>query len=341
MVILDEPTTSLTRREIDRLFAIVARLKRRGIGIVFVSHALDDVREVCEDVTVLRDGAVVGAGATATMPTTRIISQMVGRSIDTVFPERHVVPGPVVLRVAGLSQPGVAHDVSFDVRAGEVVGIAGLMGSGRSELARMVFGLDRYARGRVEVAGRPVAAGSPGAAMAAGMAMLTEDRRADGVLMSATIADNVVLGALRAHAGRLGLVDGFRAARSARAMGRAVRLSTEDVTRVEARNLSGGNQQKVVFAKWLLRRPLLFILDEPTRGIDVGAKQEVYRLIAELVTAGGGVLLISSEVEELVGLSDRILALRRGEVVGTFQRDTFDREAIMAAAATGRPEMAA
>ena len=341
VIILDEPTTSLTRREIERLFGIVRRLKQRGICVIYVSHALEDVREICDDITVLRDGAVVGAGTVAELPVPRIVSLMVGRSIDTVFTDRHVEPGPVLLRVSGLSQRGVAHDVSLQVRAGEVVGISGLMGSGRSELARMVFGLDRYAAGAVEMSGRPVAGGSPAAAMAAGMAMLTEDRRADGLLMTATIADNVVLAALRAQSGRLGLVASRRAVAAARDIGRAVRLTTENLTHAEARHLSGGNQQKVVLGKWLLRQPRLFILDEPTRGIDIGAKHEIYRLVNALVEAGSGVLLISSEIEELVGLSDRILVLHRGEVVGSFQRDAFDREAIMTMAATGRPQVAA
>ena len=339
IVILDEPTTSLTRREIDRLFAIVARLKRGGLGIVYVSHALEDVREICDDLTVLRDGALVGAGPVAEMPTGRIVSLMVGRAIETVFPARDSRPGPVLLSVRGLSQPGVAQDVGLEVRAGEVVGLAGLMGAGRSELARMIFGLDRYAAGRVEMAGVAVPPGSPAAAMAAGLAMLTEDRRLDGLLMAGTVADNMMLASLRAHADRLGVLAGRRALAAVRATARDVRLSTDRVTRVEAHSLSGGNQQKIVLGKWLLRTPLLFILDEPTRGIDVGAKQEIYRLIGQLVAAGSGVLLIASEIEELIGLSDRILTLRRGEIVAS-HAESFDREAIMAAA-SGAGAMAA
>jgi ABC-type sugar transport system ATPase subunit len=333
VIILDEPTTSLTRREVDRLFAIMERLKKRGIGMVYISHALDDVFEVCEHVTVLRDGAVVGDAPAAELSMPKVIGMMVGRSIDAIFPARTLAPRErTMLEVRGLSQPGVAENVSFAIRAGEVVGLAGLMGSGRSELARMIFGLDPFARGDVIVDGRPIAEPGPAACMEAGIAFLTEDRRHEGLLMDSSIAENTILASLADFSGPAGLVDGGKVADAATSMARKVHLSTDRVTETKAKHLSGGNQQKVVIGKWLMRKPKVFILDEPTRGIDVGAKQEVYKIVNALVEDGSAVLLISSEIEELIGLSDRILTISRGEITGGFERSRFDREAIMAAA---------
>jgi ribose transport system ATP-binding protein len=215
------------------------------------------------------------------------------------------------------------------------------MGSGRSELARMIFGLDPFARGRILVEGKPLDRPSPASAMAAGIAFLTEDRRGEGLLMDVSIAENTILASLRRFAGGLGLIDRAAALREAEGMGKRVHLSTDRVRQMLAKHLSGGNQQKVVIGKWLMRQPTLFILDEPTRGIDVGAKQEVYRIINALVEAGSAVLLISSEIEELMGLSDRILTIRRGELTGAFERPEFDREAVMAAATGAAPAEAA
>ncbi len=334
MIIFDEPTTSLTRREVQRLFAIIARLRDRGIGMIYISHALEDVRAICDHIVVLRDGHLIGAGPTADMPTPRIISMMVGRSIDTIFPDRAAPPaGATVLSVTGLSQPGVVDNISFDIRRGEIVGLAGLMGSGRSELARILFGLDPYQTGTIAVDGATYEPGSPRAAMAAGVAFLTEDRRTEGLLMAMPIADNTVLASLGRFRNALGLLDRTRIGAVSRQMARIVHLSTDKVDSTLVKHLSGGNQQKVVIGKWLLREPRLFILDEPTRGIDVGAKQEVYRIINQLVEGGGAVLLISSEIEEVIGLADRILTINAGELTGEFHRDAFDRETIMAAAA--------
>jgi ABC-type sugar transport system ATPase subunit len=343
LIIFDEPTTSLTRPEVERLFAIIARLKARGIGIIYISHALEDVMSVCEHVTVLRDGHVAGGGRTGELDLQRIIAMMVGRSIDAIYPERTVAPrSEVVLKVARLGQPGVAENITFEIRAGEVVGLAGLMGAGRSELARMLFGLDPYLRGTVEISGELLVDATPSKAMEAGIAFLTEDRRGEGLVMDFSIADNMVLASLKDMAGALGLLDAGKISRAAREMGASMHLSTTKVEDTLVKHLSGGNQQKVVIGKWLRRAPRLFILDEPTRGIDVGAKQEVYRIINRLVEDGSAVLLISSEIEELIGLSDRILTITRGELTGEFARADFDRQAIMTAATglAGRREAA-
>ena len=334
IIIFDEPTTSLTRPEVRRLFAIIERLKERGIGVIYISHTLEDVAEVCETITVLRDGHLAGSGDSAELDVQRIIAMMVGRSIDAIYPVRASPPAAdVALSVYGLTQPGIAEDISFEIRSGEVVGLAGLMGSGRSELARMIFGLDRFSKGRIIVSGRTLDDPTPAKAMAAGIAFLTEDRRGEGLLMDFTIAENLVLASLESVAGKFGFLTSSRITGVSADMAKAVHLSTDRVDATQVKHLSGGNQQKVVIGKWLRRQPKIFILDEPTRGIDVGAKQEVYRIINALVEAGSAVLLISSEIEELIGLSDRILTISRGELTGSFERDNFDREAIMTAAA--------
>ena len=341
LIIFDEPTTSLTRPEVEHLFAIIGKLKDRGIGIIYISHALEDVMTVCDRITVLRDGHLAGGGPVKELDVRKLIGMMVGRSIDALYPERIAAPrADVVLSVDGLSQPGVAQDITFKIHAGEVVGLAGLMGSGRSELARMLFGLDRFDKGRIEVDGHLLVDPTPALAMEAGMAFLTEDRRGEGLVLDFSISENMVLASLSAVSERFGLVDRRRISAMAGEMGRAVHLSTTRVDDTPVKQLSGGNQQKVVIGKWLQRRPRLFILDEPTRGIDVGAKQEVYRILNTLVESGSAVLLISSEIEELIGLSDRILTISRGELTGTFHRRDFDREAIMTAAAglAGRGE---
>ncbi|WP_368904584.1 sugar ABC transporter ATP-binding protein [Taklimakanibacter lacteus] len=332
VVIFDEPTTSLTRHEVDRLFTIIARLKARGIGMIYISHALDDVMAVCERITVLRDGAVLGGGPRDEFSLARIISLMVGRAIDTIYPERMVPPrADPVLRVEGLAQPGVAKDITFDIKEGEVVGLGGLMGSGRSELARMIFGLDAFSRGRIIVGDKVLANPTPREAIDAGMAFLTEDRRGEGLLMDFSIAENTILAALGRFARAAGMLEWRKVVTESKTMAGRVHLSTDRVVETRAKHLSGGNQQKIVIGKWLMRMPKLFILDEPTRGIDVGAKQEVYRIINALVEAGSAVLLISSEIEELMGLSDRILTIYRGELTGSFARAAFDREILMGA----------
>jgi ribose transport system ATP-binding protein len=332
MIIFDEPTTSLTTRETERLFDIIDRLRRQGIAIIYISHILRDVLRLCDDVLVLRDGHLVGAAPRAEMTEERMISLMVGRTIDQIYPPRDppVQPGAPVLEVRGLSQPGMVKDIEFSLRAGEVLGLSGLMGAGRSELARILFGIDPFASGDIRVAGTPVAALTPAACMAHGMAFLTEDRRAEGLMMEASIADNVALASLPEF-GRtwLRFIDRTRLGDEVARVSSAVRINARDLTRTLVKNLSGGNQQKAVIGKWLLHEPRVFILDEPTRGIDVGAKYEVYKIINQLAAAGTGVLFISSEIEELTGMCDRILVMAHGEIRAEFARAEFDREAIL------------
>jgi ABC-type sugar transport system ATPase subunit len=334
LIIFDEPTTSLTRREVKKLFGIIHRLKAQGIAVIYISHVLGEVQLLCDEILVLRDGMMVGQAIRGEMPVERMISLMVGRSIDNLFPSRAPTPrmGPL-LEVVGLSQPGIVKNLNFSIQTGEIVGLAGLMGSGRSETARILFGLDPYASGDIRLGGATLDKIEPGRCMDLGMAFLTEDRRAEGLLMNAPIADSLSLPNLDNYgSNRLGWIDQHRLLQDSIEICQNVQINTSEITQVLARNLSGGNQQKVVLAKWLMRKPSLFILDEPTRGVDVGARHEIYKIINQLVIDGAGVLMISSEMEELMGMCDRILVMCAGEITGSFTREEFDDERILEAA---------
>ena len=299
------------------------------------SHILGDVMRLCDDVVVLRDGAVVAAKPAAELTRERLIAAMVGRAIDQLFPPRSSAPatGEPILEVRSLTQPGIVKDISFSLLPGEVLGVSGLMGAGRSEMARILFGLDPRERGDIIIAGERLDKVSPLACISRGMAFLTEDRRGEGLLMSASILDNIALPSLPSYSrGWAHVVDRRRLAQDVRQASRAVQVNARDIDRTLAKQLSGGNQQKVVIAKWLLRRPRIIILDEPTRGIDVGAKYEVYKIINQLAGEGTGILLISSEIEELIGMCDRILVMRHGEIRGEHRAAEFDRERILESA---------
>ncbi len=348
LLILDEPTSSLGMREAERLFAVLDRLRAAGMATIYISHALGDVLRLCDDVVVLRDGEVAGAGPRGEFSQERMIALMVGRSLSHVFPVRArrareapssagpATPAPAsppALEARRVSVPGVVRDISFSLAHGEVVGVAGVMGAGRSELARILFGLVPCDRGEILLDGRPVHRHAPRRRIRQGLAFLTENRREEGLCMEAAIADNIALVSLRRHArGPLRLLDAETLRGAVGAVREAVRLSPAAHDLQPVKTLSGGNQQKVVLAKWLLAEPGVLILDEPTRGIDVGAKSEIYQLIHGLAAQGAGVLFISSELEELLGLCDRILVMRRGEIGAAFRREEFDRERILAAA---------
>ena len=332
--IFDEPTSSLTAREADRLFEIMEQLKEAGAVILYISHNLEEVLKLCADVVVMRDGRVTLRAESAQLTPQDLVLAMVGRPIEALFPERQRSEAAVtVLEVSGLTTPGFLEGINLKVGRGEIVGVAGLMGSGRSEFARAVFGLDDYTHGSVRVNGNELASGDVEARLDAGVAFLTEDRRHEGLMVNASIADNMALAALPMFAsGRSQAIDRKRLLAVIGELGKRLRLKSGDVTTSAASTLSGGNQQKVVLGKWLMRNPRLLILDEPTRGVDVGAKQDIYRIFAELAAAGLAILVISSELEELVGLCDRIHVMRRGELKAEFGREQFDREAILRAA---------
>lgn len=332
IIIFDEPTTSLTERETERLFRMLGTLRAGGTSVIYISHILTDVQRLADEVMIMRDGKRVAGGEKTDFDTKRMISLMVGRDLERLYPEgTHEVKAEQVLAVNGLSQPGILHEVSFELSRGEVLGLFGLMGSGRSELARTLFGLDPYTQGSITVLGTPLREHSPRGAIAAGVAFVTENRREEGLMMDASIAENMSLVSITEYAQASPFLDTSRLNKQVAQLGNELRLKTSSYTQ-PVKTLSGGNQQKVVLGKWLSANPQVFIVDEPTRGVDVGAKFEVYALVQKLAEGGAGVLFISSELEELVNLCDRILVMHNGEIVGHFIKQDFDKERILASA---------
>jgi ribose transport system ATP-binding protein len=298
--------------------------------VAYVSHNLGDVLGLADDVAVLRDGRVVAAGPRNEFDVPRLVALMVGRPLDRLYPPRTAPPRPEpLLEACGLSGPGVVSGVSFTLRRGEVLGVAGLMGSGRTELARVLFGLDPCRRGTALLDGKPLA-GGPSRRIRRGLALVTEDRRDEGLLMEAGVEENAALAALpRFGRGPVGWLARKRLRSAVAALAGALHVECPSLDRSPVRTLSGGNQQKVVFAKWLLTGPSVFLLDEPTRGVDVVARYEIYATVDRLAARGAGVLFISSEVEELLGVCDRVLVLAGGKVAGCFGRHEFDRERVL------------
>ncbi|KPI01724.1 Monosaccharide-transporting ATPase [Actinobacteria bacterium OK074] len=332
VLIMDEPTAVLTSEEVDKLFAIVRKLREDGVGIVFITHHLEEIAALGDRVTVIRDGRSVGE-VPATTAEDELVRLMVGRSIDQQYPRarpEQADGGGALLTVEGLTRDGVFRDVSFEVRAGEVVGIAGLVGAGRTEVVRAVFGADPYDAGTVAVAGTAVPRHDVNAAMGAGIGLVPEDRKGQGLVLDASVEENLGLVTLRS-ATRGGLVDlkGQRTAAAKVAEQLKVRMAGLGQ---HVRTLSGGNQQKVVIGKWLLADTKVLILDEPTRGIDVGAKVEIYQLINELTAAGAAVLMISSDLPEVLGMSDRVLVMAQGRIAGELSAAEATQDAVMALA---------
>jgi rhamnose transport system ATP-binding protein len=330
VIVMDEPTAALTSSEVRRLFGIVETLRARGAAILFISHRLDEVFELCQRVTVMRDGRHVLTQPTGELTAQAVIRAMVGRDMDALFPKVETEAGRVVLEVERLTREGVFTDISFQVCAGEIVALAGLVGAGRSEVARAIFGIDRWDAGSVRVDGKRLPPASPTAAMAAGIGLVPEDRRQQGLVMDFSIERNVALSSL-GRVKRFGLIPPGAERSFARDWALRLRLKYGRLTD-PVWTLSGGNQQKAVLAKWLARRPSLLIVDEPTRGIDVGTKAEVHRLLSDLAAQGVAVLMISSELPEVLGMADRIVVLFEGSVTREFARAEADEDAIMLAA---------
>ncbi|MFM9693556.1 sugar ABC transporter ATP-binding protein [Streptomyces europaeiscabiei] len=331
VLIMDEPTAVLTTEEVEKLFSIVRLLREDGVGVVFITHHLEEIAALGDRVTVIRDGKSVGQVPAGT-PQDELVRLMVGRSIEQQYPRQQgeTDAGEALLVVEGLTRDGVFHDVSFEVRAGEVVGIAGLVGAGRTEVVRAVFGADPYDKGAVKVDGSRVPKDDVNAAMTAGIGLVPEDRKGQGLVLDASVEENLGLVTLRGTT-KGGFVDlkGQRenAARVAERLG--VRMAG---LHQHVRTLSGGNQQKVVIGKWLLADTRVLILDEPTRGIDVGAKVEIYELINELTAAGAAVLMISSDLPEVLGMSDRVLVMAQGRITGELAAAEATQDAVMALA---------
>jgi len=338
VVIMDEPTSSLEPREVETLFEVLNRLHASGIAIVYVSHRMDELYRVCDSVTVLRDGRVVHSGPLAGLPRIELVSLMLGREIRqireegvTAFGEEHEVEKEPLLKAENLSGARRLHDVSVSIRPGEVVGLAGLLGSGRSETARAIVGAFPLDGGSVLLAGKPLKRGRIAAAVRAGIALLAEDRKADGIIPNLSVRENIVLAALP-RLSPFGLIRKSKQDQIVRIFMERLRIKAASPDQ-KVSELSGGNQQKVLLARWLATGPKILLLDEPTRGIDVGAKAEVQALIDELAQEGLGVLLISSELEELIDGADRVVVLRDGGVVGELSGDAITEENVLAAIA--------
>ena len=329
VLVMDEPTSALTSREVDQLFALIRRLASRGTAIVYITHRLDEVFRIGQRVTVLRDGRHIATRTLADVSATELVRLMANRDLDQHFPKVRVEPGRELLRVDEVCRAGVLTNISFCLRAGEVIGIAGLLGAGRSELARVLAGADPCDSGRITVEGERVRFESPGDAIRCGIGLLPEDRKAQGLVASLTVARNIAL----PHARRLSRF-GFlpRRAEIAFAEPMVHELRVKATPAQPVRLLSGGNQQKVVLAKWLAGDARVFIFDEPTRGVDVGAKVEIYHLMNRLTAAGAGIIMISSELPELLGMSDRILVMHRGRIRAEFDATAATQEHVLSAA---------
>ena len=327
IIIMDEPTSSITDREVGLLFDKIAELKAKGVSIIYISHKMDEVFRIADDITVLRDGSVVSTDRACDLDLDTVIQRMVGRKIANVYPKEEVPIGDMALEIKNLEREGIFEDISFHVKKGEIVGFAGLVGAGRTETMRAIFGLDRYDRGQVLIDGREERLGSPEESIKKGLIMLSENRREEGIIPPRSVEENASLAALRNY-----IFGGFAHRRKERHdvgdMFRKMNVKAPSME-TEISKLSGGNQQKVLLARWMLCDPKIMILDEPTRGIDVGAKFEIYKLMTDMVSEGRAVVMVSSELPELIGMCDRIYIMCRGRITGCIEKDDFTQEAIM------------
>ena len=328
ILIMDEPTAALTDREIEQLFATIHRLKQQGIGIIYISHRLQEVHQIGDRVTVLRDGKFIGTRQVSQVTVDELIAMMVGRTITHMFPRDYQSRGAEAVRVEGLARGTRLRGASLTVHGGEIVGLAGLVGAGRTELARAIFGADPYEAGQMWVFGQPVKAASPDKMVKLGMGLLPEDRKTQGLAMILSLSENVILASLKRLFPRR-FVDAGKEREVVAEYIRDLRIATPSPKRL-VQFLSGGTQQKVVLAKWLCTHSKIFIFDEPTRGIDVGAKAEIHGFMNELVKQGAAVLMISSDLPEILGMSDRIYVMRQGRVVAEVRRDQATQERIVA-----------
>lgn len=337
VLIMDEPTSSLTESETALLFQVIHDLKRQGVGIVYISHRLDEMAAIVDRVTVLRDGRYVSTQDFPATTVDEIVSRMVGRSLDEKFPERTSVPTPEVLfSVSGLRRAGVFHDVGFELRRGEILGFAGLMGAGRTEVARAIFGADPLDAGSIRFGGKELAISSPRDAIGHGIAYLSEDRKSHGLAVKMSVVQNLTLATMDAVSNRFGFIDFKAEAEAAKTYIDMLSIRTPSEHQI-AKLLSGGNQQKIVIGKWLFRQSRILFFDEPTRGIDVGAKFAIYQLLDRLAAQGIGVVLISSELPEILGLTDRVAVFHEGRITAVLTtRDTNQEEIMHYASGHGR-----
>jgi inositol transport system ATP-binding protein len=331
IIIMDEPTSAITGREVAKLFDIIRGLKSRGIATIYISHKMDEIFRISDTITVLRDGQYVATHPARDLNHDALVRLMVGREISQLFPKTGMARGPVSLEVQGLARRGLFDDISFQARKGEILGIAGLMGAGRSEVLETVFGLRRADAGSVMIDGRKVSIHSPADAIRHRIALITEDRQLKGLNLKASVRDNITLIDLKKFSRFGQVLQSKNENRAADAAIKKLGIKTRHRGQ-KVRTLSGGNQQKVVLAKWLLNDPQIIILDEPTRGVDIGAKAEIYKIIVQLAAEGKTIIMISSELEEIMGLCDRVIVLSHGKISAEFDRESFNQEEIIKAA---------
>ncbi|MBP2167338.1 inositol transport system ATP-binding protein [Erwinia toletana] len=331
IVIMDEPTSALTEGEVAHLFTIIRDLRTQGKAIIYISHKMDEIFAITDEVSVFRDGAWVASDQTSSYTRQSLITQMVGRELTQLFPKFNNDIGAEVLTVRNLTLKDKFHDISFSVRRGEILGVAGLVGAGRSEVMESLFGMASYDSGEVLIDGVPTRIESPSVAIEKGLAFLTEDRKKSGLFLVLSVMENMSIVNMPEYIGKAGFVSHMQMAKDCMEQIRRLNIKTPTMDQI-INNLSGGNQQKVLIARWLLAQPKILILDEPTRGIDVGAKAEIYRLISELANRGVAIIMVSSELPEILGMSDRVMVMHEGRITGILDKEDADQETIMSLA---------
>lgn len=328
MIIMDEPTTALTDVETKKLFGIIRKLKAQEIGIIYISHRMDEIFEICDGITVLRDGGFIGEKAIDEIDKDELISMMVGRRLEEQFPHVDVKPGEVLLKVDNVSYKNKVKNVSLEVRRGEILGIAGLMGSGRTEVAKLIFGEYKKSSGEIMINGKKLEMSSPKDAIKNKIAYLSEDRKKEGLVLNLTVGHNMTLSNLERYENKFRKINKKLERQYVGTFSKRLTVKTTGYDQV-VKNLSGGNQQKVIIAKWLMIDPEILIIDEPTKGIDVGAKKEIYEILNDLKKLGKAIIMISSEMEEILGVSDRIVVMSEGKITGEVAREEANQEIIM------------
>lgn len=327
IIIMDEPTTALTDVETKKLFSVIKKLKSAGIAIIYISHRLEEIFDICDRIMVLRDGMFIGEESVSNITKEQLIAMMVGRKLEEQYPHINVETGKVLMKVDKLSMGYKIHHVSFEVKEGEILGFAGLMGSGRTEVAKLIYGEYRKTSGEVYVDGSRVNISSPGDAIKHGIAYLPEDRKKEGIVLKLPVGNNMTISNLRKYE-RIGKIDRKSEKEDVKSYINKLSVKTTGYDQI-IRNLSGGNQQKVILAKWIMLSPKVLIIDEPTRGIDVGAKKEIYEILNGLKKAGKAIIIISSDMEEILGISDRIIVMHEGTITGELKREEANQEKIM------------
>lgn len=328
VIIMDEPTTALTDVETQKLFEVIRKLKEKGIAIIYISHRMDEIFQICDSITVLRDGKYIGSVETKDVTKDDLITMMVGRKLEEQFPYKEVEKEKVLLKVENLSMKDKVKNVSFEIRSGEILGVSGLMGAGRTELAKTIFGDYKKDSGEVYVDGKKVNINSPKDAIKYGICYLSEDRKQEGLILNMSVAQNMTLPNLTSYEDKMKRIDKKSEKKEVEEYIKRLSIKTPNQEQL-VKNLSGGNQQKVILAKWLMRSPKVLIVDEPTKGIDVGAKKEIYEVLNKLKSMGKAVIMISSDMAEILGVSDRVMVMHEGKVTGELKREEATQESIM------------